>query len=371
MYFHWSGLISCFYGVTKSRTQLSAYHHHHRELAQCGSEYLAYPWRATLEPGVLLAFIGAFLFYVLGTLVMNTYSRISSMKSAQIRRNTYKTGLRKAPRPNAHSYWTTKHGLLQPIFWGMMYLYRDIWGGHGNPLQYSCLENPMNREAWRATVHRVAQSRTWLKRLNNAQRDTEGTLLYPLLFRAIKVSDSKYFWRFIFSSFPIIHPSSIPHLSPAWFHILFYPRLIFKPYPTPQAPEIVSTDTPFYQQNQKGVDWPAGEIPSAGQHVTSQGQPQKDLCNYATSSRITVTFKAPSTNSILSIELKPPQPQWGDGVGAGVAVQLGKGVENSPTTDPGKRGSYPMPELQKAHTSQQHKVVCQLSLNEKTINLRV
>ena len=29
-------------------------------------------------------------------------------------------------------------------------------GGHGNPLQYSCLENPMDGEAWQATVHRVA-----------------------------------------------------------------------------------------------------------------------------------------------------------------------------------------------------------------------
>ena len=30
-------------------------------------------------------------------------------------------------------------------------------GEHGNPLQYSCLENPMDRGAWWATVHRVAQ----------------------------------------------------------------------------------------------------------------------------------------------------------------------------------------------------------------------
>ena len=29
--------------------------------------------------------------------------------------------------------------------------------GHGNPLQYSCLENLMDRGAWRATVHRVAK----------------------------------------------------------------------------------------------------------------------------------------------------------------------------------------------------------------------
>ena len=32
--------------------------------------------------------------------------------------------------------------------------------GDGNPLQYSCLENPMDREAWWATVHGVAKSRT-------------------------------------------------------------------------------------------------------------------------------------------------------------------------------------------------------------------
>ena len=33
-------------------------------------------------------------------------------------------------------------------------------GGHGNSPQYSCLENPMDRGAWRATVHRVAKSQT-------------------------------------------------------------------------------------------------------------------------------------------------------------------------------------------------------------------
>ena len=32
---------------------------------------------------------------------------------------------------------------------------RSPGGGHGNPLQYSRLENPMDRGAWRATVHRV------------------------------------------------------------------------------------------------------------------------------------------------------------------------------------------------------------------------
>ena len=33
-------------------------------------------------------------------------------------------------------------------------------GGHGNPLQYLCLENPMDRGAWQDTVHRVTESDT-------------------------------------------------------------------------------------------------------------------------------------------------------------------------------------------------------------------
>ena len=39
---------------------------------------------------------------------------------------------------------------------------RSPGGGNGNPLQYSCLENSMDRGAWWATVHRIAESRTWL-----------------------------------------------------------------------------------------------------------------------------------------------------------------------------------------------------------------
>jgi len=34
---------------------------------------------------------------------------------------------------------------------------RSPGGGHGNPLQYSCLENPMDRGIWWVTVHRVAE----------------------------------------------------------------------------------------------------------------------------------------------------------------------------------------------------------------------
>ena len=43
---------------------------------------------------------------------------------------------------------------------------RSPGGGHGHPLQYSCLENPMDRAAWWATVHGVAKTWTRLKRLS-------------------------------------------------------------------------------------------------------------------------------------------------------------------------------------------------------------
>ena len=38
-------------------------------------------------------------------------------------------------------------------------------GGHGNPLQYSCLENPMDRGGWQVAAHRVTQSWTQWKQL--------------------------------------------------------------------------------------------------------------------------------------------------------------------------------------------------------------
>ena len=51
--------------------------------------------------------------------------------------------------------WTEEPGGLQSPGWG-----------HANPLQYSFLENPMERETWQATVCRVAKSQTWLRQLS-------------------------------------------------------------------------------------------------------------------------------------------------------------------------------------------------------------
>ena len=57
---------------------------------------------------------------------------------------------------------------------------RSHGGGHGDPLQYSCLGNPMDRGAWRATVHGVAKNQIQLKRLRShthrtsQMRDTQS-----------------------------------------------------------------------------------------------------------------------------------------------------------------------------------------------------
>ena len=68
---------------------------------------------------------------------------------------------------------------------------RSPGGRNGSPLQYFCLENPMDRGAWRAAVHRVAQCGTWLKRLAR-------TPVYRRKWKTKKSNDSK-------NSFPSIN----------------------------------------------------------------------------------------------------------------------------------------------------------------------
>ena len=54
------------------------------------------------------------------------------------------------------------------------WLGRSPKGGNGNPLQYSCLENPTDRGAWKATVNGVAKSWTWLS--NTHTHDLKSVL---------------------------------------------------------------------------------------------------------------------------------------------------------------------------------------------------
>ena len=69
----------------------------------------------------------------------------------------------------------TVHVLLKPGLENFAHYFTRVWNecncvgeGNGNPLQYSCLENPRDRGAWWAAVHGVTQSGTWLKRLSSS-----------------------------------------------------------------------------------------------------------------------------------------------------------------------------------------------------------
>ena len=63
---------------------------------------------------------------------------------------------------------------------------RSPGGRHGNPLQYSCLGNPMDRGAWQATVHRVTQSQTQLKQISTAWHNGSVSISLNLLLPALQ-----------------------------------------------------------------------------------------------------------------------------------------------------------------------------------------
>ena len=63
-------------------------------------------------------------------------------------------------------------------------MYACTGEGNGNPLQYSCLENPRYRGAWWAAVHWVAQSQTRLKRLSSSSSSGEYVTIYRFRIKA-------------------------------------------------------------------------------------------------------------------------------------------------------------------------------------------
>ena len=65
--------------------------------------------------------------------------------------------------------------------------------GNGNPLQYSCLENPVDRGAWWTAVHGVAQSRTQLKRLSMHACIGEGNG-NPLQYSCLETPQDRGAW---------------------------------------------------------------------------------------------------------------------------------------------------------------------------------
>ena len=70
-----------------------------------------------------------------------------------------------------------------------MYESQTLYGeGNGNPLQYSCLENPMDGGTWQAAVHRVAKSRTRL-------RDFTFTFHFHALEKEMATHSRTLAWR--------------------------------------------------------------------------------------------------------------------------------------------------------------------------------
>ena len=67
----------------------------------------------------------------------------------------------------------------------MWYIYGE---GNGSPLQYSCLENPMDRGAWKAAVHGVVKSQTWLS-------DFTFTFHFHALKKEMATHSSVLAWR--------------------------------------------------------------------------------------------------------------------------------------------------------------------------------
>ena len=69
---------------------------------------------------------------------------------------------------------------------------RSPGGGNGTPLQYSCLENPMDAGAWWATVHGVAKSWTRLSDFTFTLHESKGSLLKYFTTNSLIASVLKY-----------------------------------------------------------------------------------------------------------------------------------------------------------------------------------
>ena len=67
--------------------------------------------------------------------------------------------------------------------------------GHGNPLQYSCLENPVDRGAWRVTVHGVAKSQTWLSNLAHRQHTHNRFIFVYVIHVSKKMGSSQDYYN--------------------------------------------------------------------------------------------------------------------------------------------------------------------------------
>ena len=113
------------------------------------------------------------------------------------------------------AHWLTLEGcnhwwLLSFVYWcGRKYfIYHQVRShsreGNGTPLQYSCLENPMDGVAWKAAVHGVAEGRTWLS-------DFTFTIHFHTLEKEMATHSSVLAWRIPATGEPNGLPSMALH----------------------------------------------------------------------------------------------------------------------------------------------------------------
>ena len=99
---------------------------------------------------------------------------------------------------------------------------RSPGGGHGNPIQYPCLENPMDGGVWWATVHRVAKSWTWLKQPTHTHARThthwtvKGSILQTLIENISFIAYA--FWLFCAACGILVLWPGIEHGPRQWKH---------------------------------------------------------------------------------------------------------------------------------------------------------
>ena len=101
-----------------------------------------------------------------------------------------------------------------PYFWEEGILY--CGGGNSNPLQYSCLENPVDRGTRQATVSEVSKSQTWLKQLNSHAHISIYIYITKYLLQLCCLSLSQL----------LVIPDSeseVPHFDKGWHHSFCLP----------------------------------------------------------------------------------------------------------------------------------------------------
>ena len=89
------------------------------------------------------------------------------------------------PPHHSHTAAILASILISLVKGSLQSLFSSLGKGNGNPLQYSWLENPVDRGSWWASVHRVAQSQTWLKWLGMSACIGEGNG-NPLQYSCLK-----------------------------------------------------------------------------------------------------------------------------------------------------------------------------------------